>query len=126
MGCRTMNKLEFNAFGDAEAAIDIEHVMALLLYTNYNILRAHFLDTFYRRNAEESNVSLKSRHSNFAILGRLLNESVQWFGGKVVASQNGSLSSRAQLTEQQSAGPFYHGMDAADTRFHSTTLRICV
>lgn len=127
--CRAMNKLEFNAFSDDnEAVIDLEHIMALLLYTNWGILRAHFLETFYRRNEEESNVSLKSRHSNFAIFGRLLSESVQWFGRKVVDVKHGSLSMRSLSPEQRGTDDlrFFHGIDASKTLFHSTTIRICV
>lgn len=116
---------------DAHSVMGIEHVLALLLYTNFSILRHHFLKTYYRRriatdqrhshphhhvspspssipHEKESHLSLRSRHSNFAIFARLLNEAVQWFGAETADSC------------------FYHILNSLKIVFNSTTTQICI
>ena len=43
--------------------MDSTHLLAVLAYSNMDIVRHHLLDTFARR-ASESTLALKSRHSN--------------------------------------------------------------
>eukprot|EP01083_Nonionella_stella_P051511 136782_1 len=93
-----------------DSVIHIEHLMSILLYSNSNLLRSEFLNTFYRQT-NESDLALKSRHSNFAIFARLLNECVQWFGNKI--RKNKSFS-------------FYHIINIDQIRFQSTTTNIYV
>ena len=57
-----------------------EHLFAVILYCDFTKLCTAFSGTFRRENVFESLESVISRHSEFAIFGRLLVEMVNWFG----------------------------------------------
>eukprot|EP01084_Bolivina_argentea_P137889 242850_1 len=65
-------------------AFGVEHLIAVKLYTDYTTLNGKFCAAFrlnkIAANAYESIESLKDRNSKFAIMARLLIESVQSYG----------------------------------------------
>ena len=63
--------------------ITINHIVAVLLYTNFQHIEFQ-LNATYHRNPfnKETTKSLKDRHSHLALLGRYLSECVQIFGKK--------------------------------------------
>ena len=70
-------------------SITKSHLIAILLYCNYDILQREFAKTHYKQivdnetNENETNEELKLRHSNFYHFGRLLRELIECFGKKI-------------------------------------------
>ena len=62
------------------AVITIQHLMALLFYTNFSHQQYEFTATFRRIYYNETDESLKRRHSQFHFWGKLLRETVECFG----------------------------------------------
>merc|ERR1712228_1098314 len=62
------------------AVITIQHLMALLFYTNFSHQQCEFTATFLRIYWNETDESLKCRHSQFHFWGKLLRETVECFG----------------------------------------------
>ena len=91
---------------DDEATIS--HLMAILFYTNYSKACYEFSASFRKIFWNETDESLKRRHSGFAHQGRLLRELVECFG----------LS-----TARCSVGVFYHGINR-DLIFRSTNFKL--
>eukprot|EP01084_Bolivina_argentea_P295845 509467_1 len=60
--------------------ICINHMLSVLLYTNYNNLPYEFGKTFRKISADETDESLKKRHSEFAHFGKYLKETIDCFG----------------------------------------------
>ena len=60
--------------------ITVEHIMSLLFYTNYSAQSYLFSGTYRRVDPFESDRLLKNRHSQVAIWGRLLRETVEAYG----------------------------------------------
>merc|ERR1712110_659267 len=58
----------------------VSHIMALLFYTNYSRACYEFSASFRKIVWNETDHSLKGRHSAFAHQGRLLRELVECFG----------------------------------------------
>merc|ERR1711879_1072486 len=77
--------------------ISLQHLFAIILYCDFGILCTAFSATFRRENVFENEESVISRHSHFAIFGRLLVEMVLSFGGNRL---NGG-----------EKGPFYCGIN---------------
>eukprot|EP01084_Bolivina_argentea_P254484 427816_1 len=63
-----------------KSPIYLAHLVAMMTYCNYDKLQRIFSETYRRIPASESDKSLKTRHSNYANLGRLLRECVECFG----------------------------------------------
>ena len=63
-----------------EQDITIPHIMSLLFYTNYTKQSYEFSASFRKVWYNETDESLKKRHSNFAQWARLLRECVECFG----------------------------------------------
>eukprot|EP01084_Bolivina_argentea_P201179 343920_1 len=61
------------------STLTTQHLVALQIYCNYTELSYKFSET-YRKFKNESDYSLKKRHSNYANMGRLLREFVDCFG----------------------------------------------
>lgn len=79
-----------------DATISIEHVISVILYTDYSALSAHFSSTFRKAGFfEPLNVS-KERNGKYAYFSKFLMETVQVYG------QNGKYGTLS--------GPFYSGM----------------
>ena len=60
--------------------IDENHIMALLFYTNFDSQSAAFSRSFRKLSYNETNASLKKRHSYYANWAKLLRECVTLFG----------------------------------------------
>ena len=62
--------------------VSIEHIYAIILYCDFSALCTAFSATFRRHNVFETMESVKKRHSQFAVFGRLLVQLVWEFGMK--------------------------------------------
>merc|ERR1712228_883176 len=102
------------------AVITIQHLMALLFYTNFSHQQCEFTATFLRIYWNETDESLKCRHSQFHFWGKLLRETVECFGTAM---------------EYVPERIFYHGISQSmlfeSTSFHvygpmSTTVEMSV
>eukprot|EP01084_Bolivina_argentea_P094221 169381_1 len=59
--------------------ITLDHVMSLLLYTNFSELCFKFGATYRKLSNDETDHALKRRHREYAVWGRLLRETVEVF-----------------------------------------------
>merc|ERR1719203_2174542 len=87
----------------------IPHIMSLLFYTNFSVACFEFSASFRRRVWNETDHSLKRRHSGFAHQARLLRELVECFG---------------MMMSECSVKTFYHGINR-NMIFKSTTFKLC-
>eukprot|EP01084_Bolivina_argentea_P277358 473481_1 len=105
----------------ADSIISCGHLLAMMVYCNFDKLQYDFTST-YRKIGNETDSSLKQRHSKYHHLGKLLRENVECFGS-------------ADVPTRFHAGHLYHGMTinakfrSLDARFHgpvSTTTDFAV
>ena len=89
------------------AEVTVQHLMSLLFYTNFSRASYEFSASFRRIVWNETDASLKRRHSFFAIQGRLLRELVECFG--------------TTMSKCPGVKVFYHGI-ASDMVFESTSF----
>merc|ERR1719464_834078 len=87
----------------------IPHLMSLLFYTNYSAACYEFSASFRRRVWNETDRSLKRRHSAFAHQARLLRELVECFGNNM---------------DDCPVTRFYHGINR-NMIFKSTDFKLC-
>eukprot|EP01083_Nonionella_stella_P020560 57005_1 len=64
------------------------HLVSMMVYCNCDVLQRKLSGTYRRQSKDESNESMKKRHSNFYFLGRFLRESVECFGLKQPSNAN--------------------------------------
>ena len=86
---------------DKGSRITEEHLMSVLLYTNFDTLSYNFSTTFRKMKLDESIESCRDRNREFAIWSRLLIETVELFG-----TMMGGIFSTNKLET------FYHGISA--------------
>eukprot|EP01084_Bolivina_argentea_P108232 193426_1 len=84
--------------------IETHHLIAVMIYCNYDILQRKFTETFRRKDENESNEQMKKRHQEYYHLGRFLREIVECFGMHV----DDDVDSIRSIT-------LYHGVDKAFT-----------
>eukprot|EP01083_Nonionella_stella_P161833 530520_1 len=60
--------------------IGMQHILAVLLYTNHTALSTAFSRSFRRINGSESDNELKERHSHYGNWARILSETVECWG----------------------------------------------
>lgn len=72
--------------------ISIDHMLALMIFCNYDILRRHIVSVFKKLKLSESDESLKLRHSEYAHICRLLYESIRLFGTNIAKHQGFSMT----------------------------------
>ena len=89
--------------------ISVEHIQSLLFYTNFTEQCYRFGTTYRKMSDLESDESLKERHGEVAIWGRLLRETVEVFGVHFV-------NLRPDLR-------FYHGI-SDELYFGSTSIKL--
>eukprot|EP01084_Bolivina_argentea_P176336 305168_1 len=65
-----------------------QHLIAVMVYCNFDVLQFKFGATFRRINEDETNESMKNRHRNFYFLGKLLRECTECFGLVVEGANN--------------------------------------
>eukprot|EP01083_Nonionella_stella_P252437 869759_1 len=86
-----------NAYGLMKGSyVTIAHIMAMLMYCNYSNLQNQFSKTYRKVSPDETDESLKKRHSNYYHLGRLLRELVDCYG--------------TSLRDIRQGAVFYHGI----------------
>eukprot|EP01084_Bolivina_argentea_P277853 474514_1 len=61
-------------------ALNINHVIAIMIYCNYDWLQCKFSETYRKLNDNESLENMKQRHRNFYFLGKALREIVECYG----------------------------------------------
>ena len=93
---------------DIDDTATISHLMAMLFYTNYSKACYEFSASFRKIFWNETDKSLKRRHSGFAHQGRLLRELVECFG---------------EWMRRFGIRTFYHGINS-DLLFKSTTFKL--
>eukprot|EP01084_Bolivina_argentea_P069938 127195_1 len=64
------------------------HLVAILVYCNFEVLQFKFSQTYRKLTLDESDNSLKNRHSNYFWLGKLLLECVRIFGTSIESMWN--------------------------------------
>ena len=89
--------------------IKVEHIMALMFYTNFSEHSYLFSSTFRRSSPFETDAALKQRHREFHHWSRSLRECVECYGQMMVDSD---------------VETFYHGVSAS-MLFDSTTIKLC-
>eukprot|EP01084_Bolivina_argentea_P014135 26431_1 len=60
--------------------VTLQHLLAMMIYCNMDLLQRKFTETYRKTTSNETDESLKQRHSNYAIFGKLLRELVECFG----------------------------------------------
>ena len=86
----------------------VEHLFVIILYCDFSDLCTAFSGTYRRKNVFESLKSMKSRHSEFAIFGRLLNEVVN--GLPSTPRSEESKRGYCDLNPRAGSGPFFCGL----------------
>ena len=69
--------------------VTLQHLIVIILYCDFSALCTAFSETFRLEDIFESLVSVKSRHSSFAIFGKLLVELVLEFGKNGRSGESG-------------------------------------
>eukprot|EP01084_Bolivina_argentea_P251926 422722_1 len=62
--------------------IEIDHLIALMIYCNYDELQFKFTQTYRKLDKHETLKAMKQRHAYYYFLGKLLRECVECFGLK--------------------------------------------
>eukprot|EP01084_Bolivina_argentea_P037595 69540_1 len=57
-----------------------DHLIAIMVQCNFDVLQAKFRETFRKKYVTETHKSLKTRHSHYHFLAKLLRECVECFG----------------------------------------------
>eukprot|EP01084_Bolivina_argentea_P308452 533388_1 len=65
-----------------EATITTQHLLAMMVYCNFDMLQFKFSETFRHITKEEEDEDMQKRHKNYCFLGKLLRECVECFGMK--------------------------------------------
>eukprot|EP01084_Bolivina_argentea_P236798 398123_1 len=63
--------------------LSLNHIIAMLLYCNYDALSYKFSETYRKINEKDNDYDIKQRHRNYYWLGRYLRECVECFGMKI-------------------------------------------
>eukprot|EP01084_Bolivina_argentea_P210057 357670_1 len=99
----TESNLEYLAFNTRVCDIDMgtqitpKHLSAVMIYCGYTNIQYEFSKTYRKADPNESDFSLKQRHSEFYHLGRYITEAVVIFSKKA---------------SQHNIRTFYHGIGA--------------
>eukprot|EP01084_Bolivina_argentea_P054900 100676_1 len=100
-------------FGKQEGEeIKLKHLIAVMIYCNFDILSTRFSETFRRIPMNESDESLKTRHSNYVHLAKFLRE-LECFG----------IQREGSLPQKQPIPLLFHGV-SEDVSFQTT--RACI
>eukprot|EP01084_Bolivina_argentea_P310282 536882_1 len=94
----------------SDQKVQLQHLMAMMVYCNFDLLQRKFTETFRYKDKYETDVQLKKRHGNYYFLGRYLREMAECFGMKYGDVKSKELS-------------LYHGVNK---RFTFTSLDACI
>ena len=98
------------SYGIAEGQeISVEHIVSILLYTNFSELCYLFSATYRKTHEYEEDEDMLSRHQEYGNWGKLLRETVECFGRSMADS---------------SVKTFFHGVSST-LIFNSTSIRLC-
>ena len=98
------------SYGIAEGdEISVEHIVAILLYTNFSDLCYLFSATYRKTHEYEEDEDMLLRHREYGNWGKLLREAVECFGTSMGRS---------------SVKTFFHGVSST-LIFNSTSIRLC-
>eukprot|EP01084_Bolivina_argentea_P085805 155090_1 len=86
-----------------------KHLIAMMLYCNYDKLQRKLSETYRKVNVHESDEHLKQRHSNYYFWGRFLRECVDCFGMKI---NRNSQSDKIILSDKMI---LFHGINQSFT-----------
>ena len=75
-------------------ALSINHIISVILYTDYTDLSSNFTSTFRKRESWELLGSVKQRNRRYAWMGRYLMETVQVYGDRGLSVCGGSRCGR--------------------------------
>ena len=87
----------------------MEHIVSILLYTNFSELSYLFSATYRKTHEYEEDEDMLSRHQEYGNWGRLLRETVECFGRSMSKSN---------------VKTFFHGVSST-LIFNSTAIRLC-
>jgi len=60
--------------------ISIDHMLALLLFCNYDILRKHIASTYQKQSSSSTDADVRRRHSEYGHICRWLYEAIRLYG----------------------------------------------
>eukprot|EP01084_Bolivina_argentea_P292202 502287_1 len=100
--------------------ITFQHLLSIVLYTDYSELCTDFSRSFRGTHAFEPLSSIKKRNSNYWWMSKLLREAVQLFGYKKEKKQDES----GKWTHVGLHGPFYSGLGIKIV-FPAFEIRLC-
>eukprot|EP01084_Bolivina_argentea_P312395 540834_1 len=63
-----------------EQNMSVDHIIALMIYCNYDQLQSQFTKTFWKQNQKMTDFQFKKRHRQYYFLARSLRECVECFG----------------------------------------------
>lgn len=93
--------------------LEMEHLISLILYTDFTELSADFTSTFRKKHPFEQLNDIKKRNREYWWLSKLLRETVEFFGDCRDDWSNGDIK-----------GPFYTGMSVVLNMPHFM-IRLC-
>eukprot|EP01084_Bolivina_argentea_P145580 255139_1 len=102
-----------NVYGiTANSPITLNHILAILFYTDFTNLSAEFSKTFRRLTQSESDESVKKRHGQYANWGKYLREAVDCFGKRCDVLRAPDIKDMLFSMVQNGPGKslFYHGL----------------
>eukprot|EP01084_Bolivina_argentea_P170933 296172_1 len=91
------------------STLSLQHVMAILFYTNFSKQCNEFRATYRKNRDNEKDYELKKRHREYYHWGKLLREAVECYGIKTAKSE---------------INAFHHGLSET-LIFDSTTIYLC-
>eukprot|EP01084_Bolivina_argentea_P281471 481588_1 len=92
-------------------AVSVQHILSILLYTNFSKQCYLFSETYRKIGEYESDKDLKLRHQEVANWGKLIRETVEAFG-------------TAMGDAKSYINTFYHGIGAT-LIFDSSSIKLC-
>ena len=90
------------------STLSLDHLMAVILYTDHSELSSHFTATFRRVDYSESVESVKRKNKEYASWSRLLRECVEYWGS---IGWNRNQNYTWNKDHNRVSGPFYCGMN---------------
>eukprot|EP01083_Nonionella_stella_P018436 51372_1 len=90
--------------------LSVEHVLSVLLYTDWSKLSKEFSATFRSITPFETLSSVKNRNREFAVWSKLLRETVEYFGNLGDHRKKADSLEHAWKDLPMETGPFYCGL----------------
>ena len=78
--------------------ISFAYIISLLLYCNFDVYQRKWSETYRKLQSDETDNSLKQRHSNFYHSSKFLRDFVEIYGIRLVSTESNNMK-------------FYHGVD---------------